>query len=138
MVSGGVGIHYPHPLSEITKSKPGSWLELYLGLSRRKDRVLLGFKLLKFHLCIKIKEKEDDNHITLQSSGYTCMSILLKMNILFSSFWDFLNVACLLSVIYWLRSWEFCPRHNFHKLKKNIIVKNLTSSSILRLLINLL
>ena len=31
-------------------SKPGSWLELYLGLSRWKDRVLLGFKLLKSHL----------------------------------------------------------------------------------------
>ena len=31
-------------------SKPGSWLELYLGLSRRKDRVLVGFKLLKSHL----------------------------------------------------------------------------------------
>ena len=30
--------------------KPGSWLELYLGLSRRKDRVLVGFKLLKSHL----------------------------------------------------------------------------------------
>ena len=30
--------------------KPGSWLELYLGLSWRKDRVLLGFKLLKSYL----------------------------------------------------------------------------------------
>ena len=33
--------------------KPGSWLELYLGLSRRKDRVLVGFKLLKSRLWTK-------------------------------------------------------------------------------------
>ena len=30
--------------------KPESWFELYLGLSRRKDRVLVGFKLLKSRL----------------------------------------------------------------------------------------
>ena len=35
-----------------SRPKPGSWLELYLGLCKRKDRVLLGFKLLKSHLWI--------------------------------------------------------------------------------------
>ena len=38
----------PHP-------KPEPWLELYLGLSRRKDRVLVGFKLLKSHLRLKTR-----------------------------------------------------------------------------------
>ena len=32
--------------------KSRSWLELYLGLSRHKDKVLVGFKLLKSHLWI--------------------------------------------------------------------------------------
>jgi len=37
-------------LKATQRPKPGSWLELYLGLSRRKDRVLLGLKHLKSHL----------------------------------------------------------------------------------------
>ena len=37
--------------------KLGSWLELYLGLGRCKDRVLLGFKLLKSELWLEIQHK---------------------------------------------------------------------------------
>ena len=54
---------------------------------------------------------------SVQFSCYYCMSILLTTKILFPSFWDFLNVACLLCFLKFdLRSWKFCPRHNFLKL----------------------
>ena len=76
--------------------KPRFWLELYLGLSRQKDRVLVGFKLLKSHLWydhIYIEVKNNTvrpikiwNRKTIFRQHYVylshCFSSILKINLL--------------------------------------------------------
>ena len=78
--------------------KPGSWLELYLGLSRRKDQVLVGFKLLKSRLWyLQFLE----NSFTQNSIGGIFLKLRLELSLL--------HIVCILILLIQRKCFDLKP-----------------------------